>query len=56
MNEFNEENSILRDEFSRCNQSNVTLNKRIVYYQEKIKLYQESQGLSNSASPDTSVS
>jgi FtsZ-binding cell division protein ZapB len=47
VSEFNEENTILRDEFTRCNQSNATLNKKVVYYQEKIKLYQESQGVSS---------
>jgi FtsZ-binding cell division protein ZapB len=50
--EFNEENNVLRDEFTRCNQSNLALNKKIIYYQEKIKLYQESQG--SLQSPDTS--
>ena len=30
--EFNEENNVLRDEFTRCNQSNLALNKKIIYY------------------------
>lgn len=38
--EFNNENDLLREEFQRCNSQNMQLNKRILYYQEKMKLYQ----------------
>ncbi len=37
--EFNEENTLLREEASRCNTNVLNLNKRVVYYHEKIKLY-----------------
>jgi FtsZ-binding cell division protein ZapB len=40
--ELNEENNVLRDEFQKMQSQNTNLNKRILYFTEKIKLYQES--------------
>lgn len=34
-----DENEFLREEFARVSNLNVTLNKRMLFYQEKIKLY-----------------
>jgi FtsZ-binding cell division protein ZapB len=42
VSEFNEENNDLRNEYQKMQSQNTNLNKRILYFTEKIKLYQES--------------
>jgi hypothetical protein len=39
VSEVNEENNNLRDEFQKMQSQNTNLNKRILYFTEKIKLY-----------------
>ena len=54
VSELNEENCHFRDEYQKMQSQNANLNKRILFFTEKIKLYQESvTGGSSSEQPVT---